>query len=284
MGLKQYIQAKADLRREVITVTTGANGSGSINLGSAYLLYFLESDTDCRVRLYDNESSLNDATEQSRGFGNTNIPASIALISDFNLTSGSYTIDPGLYGVTATPSNKLTYYRINNAATPPVLRLGRYLLEDSAISAASRTVIPVIETSLSPGQMKSGSIASVSMPKTYLLVSASVNNTSAPIRVRMYNLSSALSNTVEKNRPYTTESETRTLIVDAILTGSETTYFVPKIVGANLENMGTDLSIIKSNFSTLAGKSEMYYIIENLATAGSTEFVTASFHAFSLED
>jgi len=247
------------------------------------VLYTIQSNTTCRLRLYDNLDSLNNATEQARAFGNTNIPASIALITDITMGAGTYTIDPVLYGVVGTPSTKLTYYKIDDAPSVPRLTFSRYLLEDSTISTGSRVELPAIQLALSPGQLKSGSVTDVDIPRTYLFVSASVSNTTAPIRVRLYNTQPILNNTAEKTRPYATEAQTNTLLLDAILTGSETTYFVPKIIGANIENMGTDLNLIKNNFSTLAGKHDMYYIIENLASAGSSENVTASFHVFSLE-
>lgn len=284
MGLKEYLKAGAVLKRDIIQITADALGSGSVDLGSAYVLYTVETDTACRLRLYDKLSSLNNTTEQARTFGNTNIPAPIALISDFTMSAGQYTVDPVLYGVVENPTNKLTYYKIDNAVTSPTLIFNRYLLEDSSVSTGSRVSLPLIQESLTPGQLKSGSVFDLDMARTYLFVSASVSNTSAPIRVRMYSLKGILTSSVEKNRPYATEAQTTSLLVDAILTGSETTYFVPKIIGANLQNMGLDLNIIKNSFSTLAGKHEMYYMIENLALSGSTQLVTASFHVFSLED
>lgn len=284
MGLKEYLKAGAVLKRDIIQINTSALGSGSVDLGSVYVLYTIETDTACRLRLYDTRDSLNNPTEQARIFGNTNIPAPIALVSDFTMSAGQYTVDPVLYGVAENPTNKLTYYKIDNADTPPTLIFNRYLLEDPAVSTGSRVSLPLIQESLSPGELKSGSILDLDMPRTYLFVSASINNVPVPIRVRMYSMKGILTSSVEKNRPYVTEAQTTTLLVDAILTGSETTYFVPKIIGANLQNMGTDLNIIKNSFSTLAGKNEMYYMIENLATSGATQLVTASFHVFSLED
>jgi hypothetical protein len=284
MGLKEYIQAGASLQRDAISITTNADGSGSIDLGSAYILYTLHTNQTCRLRLYDKEGSVNDATEQSRGFGNTNIPDSIALVGDFTMSIGTYTLDPLLYAVSDKPLAKTTYYKIDNALTPPIITFHRYLLENSSVSTGSRMNLPNIIETLSPTQRKTGTIASPSVPKTYLLVSASVQNTSAPIRIRLYNLVSALTNATEQSRPYEVESQTTSLIVDAVLTSTEVTHFTPKIIGANLQNMGTDLSVIKNNFLMLAGKSELYYTIENLATSGPTDTVTVSFNVFSLED
>lgn len=284
MGLKEHLQAGAVLTRDTIEILSDTNDSGSVDLGSVYVLYGIESSTTCRLRLYDNLNSLNDLTEKARVFGDTNVPSNIALIGDFTLTAGKYTIDPVFYGVTEDPTTRLTYYKVDNAPSLPTFRFSRYLLEDSAVNTTNRTQLPVIQETLTALQLKSGSVFDLNTPRTYLFVSASVNNTIAPIRVRLYNTEGILTSSVELNRPYTTETQTTALLLDAILTGSEVTYFVPKIMGANLQNMGVDLNTIKNSFSTLAGKHEMYYVIENLATTGLAQPVTASFHVFSLED
>lgn len=284
MGLKEYLKLGVSLTRNDIQLVTDSNGSGSIDLGSVYLLYKVKTDTDCRLRLYDNSSSLEDATEQARAFGNTNVADKIALITDISMTAGEYSIDPIVYGVSATPDTRLTYYRIDDALSPPTLEFKRYLLENSLISTGSRTILPAIQKDLSPTQLVSGSVVQTSIPKTYLFVSASVQNATGPIRVRLYNVQSGINDITEKNRPFTTEASTSALLIDAILTGSETTYFVPKIIGANLQNMGTNLDLIRNSIAKVAGKSEMYYIIENLKTSGPSDAVTASFHVFSLED
>ena len=285
MGLKEHLQAGAVLDRKAVPLAVDpVLGSGSIEIGSAYLLYTIQTDTGCRLRLYDNSSSLNDVTEQARVFGDTNIPDSIALISDYTMSAGIFTVDPVVYGVCESPVDRLTYYKIDNASTPPNIVFNRYLLEDSTVDTDSRVILPPIQHELFPGQLASSSLFDLNMPRTYLFVSASVSNTSAPIRVRMYNTRGILTSSVEKMRPYGTEALTTTLLIDAVLTGSQTTYFVPKIIGANLQNMGSDITRIRNNFGALAGKNEMYYIVENLAPVGPTASVTASFHVFSLED
>ena len=216
MGLKEYLQAGAVLKRDIIEITTDPLGSGSVDLGSVYVLYTVQNDTNCRLRLYDTLASLNDPAEQSRAFGDANISASTALICDFTMSAGTYTVDPVLYGVSQIPATRLTYYKIDNAATAPTLTFSRYLLEDSSVSTGSRVILPLIQEALSPGQLKSASILDLDMPRTYLFVSASVSNTSAPIRVRMYNLEGALTSSTEKTRPYTTETTTTETVVTTI--------------------------------------------------------------------
>jgi hypothetical protein len=101
----------------------------------------------------------------------------------------------------------------------------------------------------------------------------------------LYTTSGSFSDTVEVNRSFTTESSaTSKLIMDAIMSGSETTYFVPKIIGANLKNMGIDLNLIRNNSDKIMGANELYYILQNANTTGGTVAISASLHLFSLED
>jgi hypothetical protein len=282
MGLKEYIKLGAKLSRGLVTTQTNVNGSGSVELGSAYALLSIQTTATCRVRLYDNSQSLNDVAEKNRIFGNTNISASTALIGDFTMSAGTYTIDPVVYGVVNPTDTKLTYYRVDNTASAqyPVLTFNRYLLEDAAISTNSRVTLPEITGSLSVGQIISGSIADVQIPKTYLLVSASLNATSTSARVRLYSTPTSIDDVTEKNRGFTTESQMNSLIVDAIITGSETTYFIPKIIGANLADMGTSLNVL----AVPQGKSELYYIFQSTAIAGAAQNMTASLHVLSVEN
>ena len=282
MGLKEYIRLGTRLTRDTITIQTDAEGSGSVELGSVYTLLSIQTNYPCRLRLYDTVESLTNAGEQSRTFGNTNIPASIALIGDFTMSAGTYTIDPVVYGVVTPANTKLTYYRVENTASAqyPTLTFNRYLLEDPAISTSNRISLPAITGSLSVGQIISGSIVDSGIPLTYLLVSASLNATTTAARVRLYSTLASINNTTEKNRGFATESQMNSLLVDAIITGSETTYFIPKIIGANLDNMGTTLNVL----NIPQGKAELYYIFQSMATSGGAQEMTASIHVVSVEN
>jgi len=282
MGLKEYIRLGAQLTRGTITTQTDAVGSGSVELGSVYALLSIQTNFPCRLRLYDTLESLNNAGEQSRTFGNTNIPASTALIGDFTMSAGTYTIDPVLYGVTTPANTKLTYYRVDDivSAQYPALTFNRYLLEDSTISTSNRMSLPPITGSLSAGQIISGAIVNSGIPMTYLLVSASLNNATSAARVRLYSTLTSINDTTEQNRAFNNESQMNSLIVDAIITGSETTYFIPKIIGTNLDNMGTTLNAL----TVPQGKSELYYIFESMATSGGAQEMTASIHVVSVEN
>lgn len=287
MGLAEYIRAGAALRRTAINLQTDITGSGSVDLGSAYVLLSMTTTAPCRLRLYDNSQSRDDTAEKNRLFSNTNISASTALIGDFTMSAGTYTIDPVVYGVVQNASTKLTYYRVDNTASGqfPQITLNRYLLEDSSVSTAGRRTSPVMTASLAANALVSGTLYNSQIPSTYLLVSASVSGSTTLARLRLYTTSGSFSDTVEVNRSFTTESSaTSKLIMDAIMSGSETTYFVPKIIGANLKNMGTDLNLIRNNTDKIMGANELYYILQNANTTGGTVAISASLHLFSLED
>jgi hypothetical protein len=282
MGLKEYIKLGAKLVRQSTTTQTDIIGSGSVELGSAYALLNIQTNFPCRVRLYDTLDSLNNSGEQSRNFGNTNISSSVALIGDFTMSVGTYTIDPVMYGVVTPANTKLTYYRVDNTGSGqyPNLTFNTYLLEDSVISTSNRISLPNITGNLSVGQILSGSIVNTTIPKTYLLVSASLNATATAARVRLYSTPTSINDATEKNRSFVTESQMKSLIVDAIITGSETTYFIPKIIGANLSDMGT----ILSSLTVPKGTNELYYIFQSMATAGGAQNMTASIHVLSVEN
>lgn len=287
MGLAEYIRAGAGLQRSVINLQTDITGSGSVDLGSAYVLLSMTTTAPCRLRLYDNSQSLDDAAEKTRMFSDTNISASTALIGDFTMSAGTYTIDPVVYGVIQDPISKLTYYRVNNTGSGqfPQITFKRYLLENSSVSTAARKNIPVMTASLAANALVSGTLYNSQIPTTYLLVSASVSGSTTRARLRLYSTSQSFSDTVEVNRLFTTESSaTSKLIVDAIMSGSETTYFVPKIIGVNLKNMGTDLNLIRNSIENIMGANEVYYILQNANTTGGTVAISASVHLFSFEE
>ena len=289
MGLLEYIKSGSALRREVISIPTDGTGIGSVNLGSAYVLLSIDTDIPCRVRLYDNQSSRDDVGEAARAFGNTSVSNSIALVGDYSMSAaGTYTTDPVMYGVTSNPTSKLSYYRIDNApAGPPypVIKINRFLLEDSTISTSNRITPPRILASASNDQIITGSIVDSLAPITYLLVSASTQGSGTFTRLRLYSSTGSFTNLTELSRSFSVEpSESAKLIMDGVFTNNQTLYFSPKIIGANLQNVGTDLNIIKSNQQLLYGKNEMYYAIQSLDGIVGNVYLTASLYLFSLED
>jgi hypothetical protein len=146
-------------------------------------------------------------------------------------------------------------------------------------------MIPTIQASLSPGQQSSGSLVNNTVPKTYLMVSASLSNVDHIARLRLYAVSSSLYNTQEKTRPFSTEpSASVQIVADMILSGSETTYFTPKIIGTNLQNLENNLENIRAIQEKIAGKNEIYYVLENAATTGGAQTIEVSMYVYSLED
>lgn len=287
MGLTEYIKAGASLRRESIVAQGTPTGSGSVNLGSAYILLSVQTSSPCRFRLYDDLSSLTNAGEINRAFNNLNISESVALVGDFSMSAaGTYTIDPAMYGVVSVPSAQLSYWRASSTGSgqTPSITITRYLLEDSSVSVDSRKTLPTIQANLAPSERAVGSIVDSGIPTTYLFVSASLSNASHIARLRLYSTSASLYDSTEVSRSFATESVQNTLLIDTIISGSSTMQFVPKIIGANLQNMGSDLNIIRGDRSRIYGYNEIYYILENMAPSGGTVTVEASVHVFSLED
>jgi hypothetical protein len=213
-------------------------------------------------------------------------------VGDFSMSEANvvYTINPPMFAVVEDSQN--THYSISNAASTPSITLTRYLIEDTAVpstvgsrySLANRRTLPNITGSLAVGGITSGTLSSYTIPQTYLLVSASITGSLREVRLRLYSIQKSIMDATEKTRPFSTEpSSSISLIVDAILSGSNA-YFIPKIVGANLQNMGTDLTIIRNNQTLLNGNNELYYILENVATTGGTVPISASLHVYSLQD
>ncbi len=287
MGLAEQIRAGANLSRTDVTFTTSGTGIGTVSVAPSYALLRIEASAPCRLRLYDNLSSRNNAGEIVRPFGNTNISESVALIADFSMSqAGQYTVDPVLYAVSSDFSNPVTYYRVEPASAINV-KITNYSIESVDVPVGTgqytidnRRTLPYITASLAAGAKFSGSIYDSEIPQTYLLVSASINTTA---RLRLYSNTSSLANNEEVNRPFSVEpSASFHLIADMILSSSNTTYFSPKIVGANLANMGENLLLIRGNQQLINGKNEIYYILENLSA--SPIEASASLHVYSLED
>lgn len=292
MGLAEQIRAGAVLERINTTFITDPSGVGSVSLGSAYALLGIQTETPCRIRFYDNVAGRDDAGEINRSFGNSNISASVSLIADISMSvAGKYTIDPVLYGMPTTLSNPLTYYRVSPAAAITIVA-STYTIEDSNVPAgtgdyvvSNRRALPTFTGSvaLTAGAMVSGAIQNSIIPQTYLLISASLDNTAHRARLRFYSTSGSLYDSVEKARAFSTEpSASANLIVDMILSGSEVTYFTPKIMGTNIQNVTNNLLEMRGNDTLISGKNELYYILQNVGASSAA--ISASVHVYSLED
>lgn len=283
MGLEQYIRAGVSLKRQSVFLQTTPTLSGSVDLQSSYIVLGINTNIPCRFRLYDDEISRDLPAEINRTFGDLNVSTSVGLVGDFSMSAaGNYYIDPGLYGCIHNPSSNLSYYRIDGNFTPPNypgLTIETFTLEDSSKSTSNRKTLPYITGSLNVGQLVSGSLNNFIIPTTFFFVSTSLDDSSHVVRLRIYNNSASFSNTVEVNRSFQTESTDSRLLIDAIISGSSPTYFTPKIIGANIQNVNNDLQTI----TELKGNNELYYILQNLGPSGPVN-ISASLHVFSLED
>ncbi len=294
MGLAEQIRAGANLTRDTITISD-AIGSGSVSLGGTFVVLSVQNDntsSPVRFRLYDTSESMEDVTEKSRVFGNTNVPPTITLIGDFSMSAGGiYSIDPVVFGHSRTTTTPLSYYRVEPSGSQ--IKVNRYLVEDVSIPAIAGTAydvsnrrhLPAITGSLSAGGMVSGTLTTSEIPTTYLLISASVVTSTHIARLRLYASASSIYNTEEKNRIFSVEpSSSVRLIADMIISGSEDLNLSPKIVGANLQNLGASLLTIKGNDSLIMGEREIYYILQNAKNSGGTENISASLYVYAMED
>jgi hypothetical protein len=293
MGLAEHVRAGARLTRDVVIIND-VSGSGSINLGATYTLINIQSNQNCRFRLYDNQSSRDNATEINRTFGNTNVPAPIALIGDFSMSAGqNYSIDPVLFGHADNFNNPLSYYRVSPSSS--IIQVTRFLLENNnfpprvgtAYTEDNRRRLSTITgTSLGPNDIQSGVLTTVgdTIPKTYMLVSASLQDATQIARLRLYSISGSVNDASEQSRIFSVEpSSSVRLIADMILSGSETTYFSPKIIGVNTENLSNDLNDIR-NTEQINGLNEIYYIIQNVSSSGLPVTINAKLYVYALED
>ena len=291
MGLAEQKLAGAVQERVSREWTVTPAGSGSVSFGSAYAILAIQTDTPTRLRLYENEASRDDVTEIARSFGDANIQDNIALIGDFSMSLAGVnnTADPVLYAVTHTGS--LTHYRTTPVAPSARITITSFTLEDEnivpgadpAYTLNNRRNLPELTATVSSTGYASGSVDAPEVPRTYLLVSASLSGSDNVGRIRLYSIDSPLTDPAEVSRSFEDEPAADSyLIADVVISGSETLYFTPKIIGANLDTMGTDLSVLAGDRVLIDGQSEIHYILEN--QTGTTSEISASFNIFSLED
>jgi hypothetical protein len=287
MGLAEQKLAGGILERKTTTFTTDVVGSGSVNFGASYVILSIDSSNPCRIRFYENTQSRDSASEITRTFGDTNIAADVALVGDFSMSAaGRYTTDPALYGVTH--SGSLTYYRIT-PSTPTTLNITTYTIEDGNIlpiggqyTLNNRRNLPDFDESISVGTYVSGTLDSAIVPRTFLLVSASVSGANDVARIRLYSKSGSLVDATEISRSFSVEpSASAYLIADMILSASETTYFTPKIIGAGFKTLTNNMQPMLSSRAAIDSDNVIYYILENV---GPTTNISASIHVFALED
>jgi hypothetical protein len=303
MGLLEQIRAGADLVRQVKTFPVAA--TGQVELGSAYVILSVQADRPCRLRLYDTEESVSSSQEANRQFGDTNLSSSISLVGDFYITSsGRQSVDPVLYAVANDINSPVTFYRAetltddvfpNESDVRANITLTRFFIEDEEVIPqagtpyviSNRRTLEFIEPDVPAGNKVQGTLADT--PKTFLLVSASLDS-GQHARLRLYSIEDDIYDTDELNRSFDQAvTSPISLISDVVLSGSNNTiYFSPKTIGANLNTMGGNLLLARerqvatNDEPAISGKSEIYYILENLNSSQST--ISVSLHVYSLED
>lgn len=270
MGLREHIAAGAKLRRTNVTFT--AAGTGQVTFPPAAAILSVSSSAPVRLRLYDDVASRDDGGESSRVF-TADPNQNIAIVADISMSAaGQYTLDPIMY---ATPLTDTLLYRVDAGTSQITLNI--YPLESASIvTETAITNKRTLPATTSTGGQASGSLTGTSIPKTYALISASLNTGIG--RLRLYTNEAAIDNATEKSRTFVTEAPASVgLIVDAIITASEGSFqFFPKLIGANLNTIGSDLPR-----EDISGENEIYYIIDKISGTGN---ISASLHVFSFED
>jgi len=279
MGLREQIQAGAELKRAVVTSAIDPGNSrftGSIDLGAFFMIISSQVTTPSRLRIYGNASSRDDATELARPFESQSIPSDISLITDIKLENSSrFRLHPPLFGANLdNPVSPTVYYTVDTLSGSPFssgnrITITRFLLEDRSIDLSGISTREVIEIS---GSISANDhiFGEVESPKTYLIYKL-VPDTS-DLRIRLYTREEFRDVSAEINRSFATEPSSGSgLIADILVDSLVTSSFTPIILGRN----GDDLTGASPEPIT-------YYTLSNITASPLT--TTASLYVFSLED
>jgi hypothetical protein len=278
MGLAEHLRDGAVLERR--TIPFSGDGIISTSFGAAYVILGIEVDEPCRIRFYDDEDSVNDALEQTRSFGDTTVTTDIGLIADISMSAtGSYTIDPVLFGVPQDTESYLTYINITENSEPEVNgNLLVYILEDQDLQVNEDNPfynIPLRRTLTFNGNKSTLNSAGDLAPRTYLMIDATSDT---DCRLRLYGKLQSVFNETEVSRSFDEAvlDPNLVLLADMVLESGSITKFIPKLIGKNMETTTFDLSSIAINRAAIGGFSEIYYKLE---PSGSVEM-----NVFTLED
>jgi hypothetical protein len=282
MGLSEQLREGAVLERSVIPFEI--EETGSLELGAAYIILGIEVDSPCRLRLYDNESSLDDFAESIREYEDSPSTTGIALIGDIDMNAaGSYTLDPVLYSVPEDTSTYYTYYRVSDPVTGSITV---YKLEDENIQANidnDHYKINNRRTVLFDGSkniLSSGDVTA----RTYLMIDATSNE---DCRLRIYGKAASVDNQAEASRSFDIVPQADViLLADMLLDSGSQTKFIPKIIGANLQTLPTNLETIRLSRTAINSFSEIYYRLEPQDPFGPVEAsdISVTMNIFALED
>jgi hypothetical protein len=277
MGLSEQLREGAILERKVIPFSGTTIASASF--GATYVILDIEVDTPCRIRFYDDESSLVDSIEQTRSFGESTFTTDIALIADVSMSvAGKYTMDPTLYGVPSSSEEYSTYFRITEASGGVSGSLTVYTLEDENIVADIENDFYKTpnrrELEFTGDKNILSSIEGA--PRTYLLLDAISDE---DCRLRLYADTDSLNNFQEVSRSFdeAVMSSDIKIIADMELVSGSITKFYPKIIGANLQTLPVNLETIRLSRSAINSFSEIYYRLE-------PETATVNLNIYALEN
>jgi hypothetical protein len=283
MGLSEQLREGAVLERN--TIPFEIDGTGSLDLGAAYVILGIQVDSPCRLRLYDNEKSVSDFAESIRDYEDLPYSTDIALIGDISMSvAGNYTLDPVLYAVPENTSTYLTYYRASDPITGSITI---YKLEDQNVQAdinnehykfSNRRTLEF------DGGKNSLIAGEDTTARTYLLIDAISDE---DCRLRIYGKQESLNNQTEASRSFSVVPDADViLIADMLLDSGSITKFFPKIIGANLQTLPTNLETIRLSRTAINSFSEIYYRIEPQDPFGPVEAsdISVSMNIFALED
>jgi hypothetical protein len=283
MGLSEQLREGAVLER--ITIPFEIEGTGSLELGAAYVILGIQVDSSCRIRLYDNESSVSDFAESIREYEDLPFSTDIALIGDISMSvAGNYTLDPALYSVPEDTNTYHTYYRVSDPVTGSI---EVYKLEDEEIQAnidnahykfSNRRIL---EFDGGKNTLIAGTDVTA---RTYLLIDAAPNE---DCRLRIYAKQASLNDQAEQDRPFDIVPQAEViLIADMLLESGSQTKFFPKLIGANLQTLPTNLETIRLSRPAINSFSEIYYRLEPQDPFGPIEpsDISVSMNIFALED
>ena len=283
MGLSEQLREGAVLERN--TIPFEIDGTGSLDLGAAYVILGIQVDSPCRLRLYDNESSVSDFAESIRDYEDLPFSTDIALIGDIDISAaGKYTLDPALYSVPENTDTYLTYYRVSDPITGSI---EVYNLEDKQIQANINNEHYKFSNrrTLEFDGGKNTLVAGTDITaRTYLIIDAISNE---DCRLRIYAKQQSLNNETEASRSFSVVPEAEViLIADMLLDSGSQSKFFPKIIGANLQTLPTNLETIRLSRTAINSFSEIYYRLEPQDPFGPVEAsdISVSMNIFALED
>lgn len=274
MGLREQALAGAAHRRKTTELSTSAGTiiSGSVNLNRTYMLLSIEATVPGRLRIYTDSSSRDTTTEKNRTFETKSTGNSIGLITDVTFSAGIHYFDGGVFGMSLDTGSYNSYYTVETSnSLANTIKLQTFTLEDTIdanpatnYTVANRRLFTISSSGVIGANSRViGQISSSTLPKTFLLVTASVNVTES--RIRLYGVNTSSISVSEVTRAWGTDPESSSALIADINFDSYYNVLSPMVFGLNY-----------------SGSNELGYIIDNLV--GTTRTISSSIMLYSLED